>query len=475
MKDAEGRYRFANAALGALTGRDPSELLGRSDLEVFGPDEGGALRAVDRAVLETGLPQVSRGWVTVGGRRRHFINFKYPYPGEGGGVVGQSVEVTDETEARERSARTEAALRRVLDHLPVGVLVVRDDGTIAYGNDPLARMLGHDDPAALLGLPVLDLLHPDDRPQAGARMDRLLAGTDVPERRESRWVRADGAEALFDAVPAGRLELDAGPAGLTVLEDRTARRDLARRLVTTDRLAALGTLAGGAAHELNNPLAVIKATLGFVSTELAELGQGVPPPVRDDLQEALAEALEAVAQARRVIGGLRTFAATGGGARVEPVDLAEVVSGTLALAAPRLRREATLVREDYPAPRALGDRTHLAQVILDLVTNALRAGAASGRPEVTVVTGPGEPGRVRLSVLDRGPGIPEHLRGRVFDPFFSAWDGDAWDGERSTGLGLAAAHGVVTSLGGRIEVADRPGGGTEVIVRLPAAPEDDPE
>lgn len=238
---------------------------------------------------------------------------------------------------------------------------------------------------------------------------------------------------------------------------------LQQQLIHADRLATIGQLAAGVAHELNEPLGSI---LGFA--QLAGKCPGLPEPAARDLEKIVTWSL----YAREVIKKLMVFAR-----QVPPrktrVNLNQVVEECLRFLDARCTRAGTqVVRDPDPAlPEIHGDPAQLTQVLVNLVVNAVQAMPQGGT--LTIRTRGGNSG-VSLVVEDTGTGMDEEVLGRIFLPFFTTKDVS-----EGTGLGLPVVHGIVSAHGGTIDVQSRPGLGTRFEVRLPVAgasqhPETDP-
>jgi signal transduction histidine kinase len=243
--------------------------------------------------------------------------------------------------------------------------------------------------------------------------------------------------------------------GIDVTERRRAeaeREALAHGARRAEKLAALGTLAAGLAHELNNPIGIMSSRIELM---LLEGASTLPAEVRNDLQ-VLHRQTQRVA---RITQGLLSFARRSSGERA-PVDLNHIVRETLLLTESQIAKTGVRVTVDLAAelPVILGDADMLQQVVLNLVTNARDALAGGGA--ITIVSRMREGGLVELVVADTGPGIaPEDLP-RVFDPFFSTKP-------TGTGLGLAITHGIVNEHRGTIDVESVPGQGTRFILSFP--------
>jgi signal transduction histidine kinase/CheY-like chemotaxis protein len=261
------------------------------------------------------------------------------------------------------------------------------------------------------------------------------------------------------------------PEALAEVERAISRRALA------DRLTSVSALAGGVAHELNNPLAYVTANLAFLAertARVADLLSGAPRTPEDadlvtDLLDATREARAGAERMRTIVRDLSTFARADD-ARPRPVDLRPLLDSCLNVAWGELRKRAQLVRDLAPVAPVLGDEARLSQVFLNLVLNAVQS-ISGGRPEehqIRVSTRTLPDGRVAVEVQDTGGGIaPDHLP-RIFDPFFTTKEPG-----RGTGLGLSICHAVISSLGGRIDVESTVGkGSTFTVVLVPAAGEE---
>ena len=234
-------------------------------------------------------------------------------------------------------------------------------------------------------------------------------------------------------------------------QDREDKAALEKQLLHADRLATIGQLAAGVAHELNEPLGAI---LGFA--QLAQAAPDVPAPVATDL----AKIVRACLHAREVVRKLRLFARQLPPDRV-PVSLNDVVRDNLYFFAARCGSQSVeLVQELSPdLPPIVADAGQLNQVLLNLAVNALQAMPGGGR--LTLRTSV-EGDQVALAVEDTGIGMSEGVLEQVFVPFFTTKDAD-----HGTGLGLAVVHGIVSAHGGTITVESRPGHGSRFTVRLP--------
>ncbi len=238
-----------------------------------------------------------------------------------------------------------------------------------------------------------------------------------------------------------------------VYKDVTREREATRRLFQGEKMSALGQLAGGVAHEINNPLGGILAFAQIMAQD----------PRSPEDQESLRLISDAALRAKRIVESLLRFSRLPREDERGPVDLARVVEEALLILQANLRdARLKVVRDLQPAP-TVGNANQLQQVVVNLLLNAIQAVAERGT--VILHTGPGAPGRVQVSVSDDGPGIPPELVERIFEPFFTTKP----EGQ-GTGLGLSICYRIAEEHGGLIRLESPPEGGARFVVDLPAAP-----
>ncbi len=339
----------------------------------------------------------------------------------------------------------------ILATLREGVALVRLDGHVHSVNNGMARLVGTS-PRDLEGRPIGDWI------------DAPLPEPDSPEQECAL------TPAVGDPVPVSiRTSLlrdkQLNPIGLIVVaRDLREITSLRSRLITSGRLASVGQLAAGIAHEINNPVAYVRANLGALATLLDTL-----PKTREteaDLaegRELIAESLDGVDRVAAIVRDVKGFSHAGGGG-AEVIEVHRMLEAVLRVAAPQLRYAASVVRRFEEVPPVRGSSQQLRQVFLNLVINASQA-VRDDDQEIRLSTRPSKDGRrVIIEVSDQGCGIPAEQLDRVFDPFFTTKP----VGE-GTGLGLSISYQIVKDHDGELSVESSPGTGTCFRVDLPAA------
>jgi PAS domain S-box-containing protein len=444
IKDAEGRILKASRSMEAVHGRPPGGIDGTVPEQLYPPELAARIRQEDRRVVQG---EGVRADHPVAGRV--FLSETFRIPSATGPLVGAvSVDVTEQRDA-ERSLRLAQA---ALETAHGATLFVDPSGCVVFANRAAGVLLGAP-PAELLGHSLWELDGAFDEAGWAARWGRLTSGTLVVE---GRLHGRDGARVEAEAALT-RVDLE-GQAWAVY-----AARDLSdlRRAEAAQRLAAVGTLAAGMAHEINNPLTFVAANLAHALEVLDRPGR----PAADELRLALHDAEEGTRRVARVVRDLKAVSRVEDAGR-RPLDVGAEVETAVKLAQHELRHRARLEVALGAMPLVESSDFQLGQVFLNLLVNATHA-LPEGDAEhhlVRVVGSTGPGGEAVVEVADTGCGISPEVRPRIFEPFFTTKPLG-----QGTGLGLSVCHGIVTSLGGRIEVESEPGRGATFRVVLPAA------
>ncbi|HWO89398.1 MAG TPA: ATP-binding protein, partial [Gemmatimonadales bacterium] len=334
------------------------------------------------------------------------------------------------------------------DALDVGIAIVDNAGIVRRANDalgvllaePVQRVIGLDLGLALFG-DSDSLAGPLAAARAGRRAPAVLR----------RSARGRTVRVVASPLPTPVAEANA----VVIAEDVTEQKLLEGQLMQSEKLAAIGTLVSGVAHELNNPLTSIAGL-----SELLLSNPSVPAA-----PEHLKVINDQAERASRIVRNLLTFARRSPG-EADSLDLSEVVQRTVSLMSYELRQAGIELRLDAPAGLApiRGNRDELQQVVLNLVANAAYAmkQLPEGRPRKLNVSVAEEDRRVVLRVSDTGPGMSKEVAAQIFDPFFTTKP----PGE-GTGLGLFLSYGIAESHGGTLSVESTPGEGATFTLSLP--------
>jgi PAS domain S-box-containing protein len=369
---------------------------------------------------------------------------------------------------RQLHAQSEASFHAVIDLMPDLIAVFRGPH-LAYMNVAKRRFLGLEGAGdAWKNVDLLERIHPDDR----AQVEKLLGQVSSERAQQASdiiEVRIRGADGWRTCEVSGvPVEVGGSRRVVSSARDVTERKRLRAKLLVSDRMASLGTLAAGIAHEINNPLAYVTGNLELAAEALKACSCTATGAMCDDHAEAgaaIGDARDGAERVRKIVHGLRLFSRSEEEKRV-PIALGGVLDAAIRLTANEVRHRAQLVRELGPVPLVIADDGRLAQVFINLLVNAAHA-IPEGRSDenrITIRTRTDDEGRAVTEVEDTGLGIAPELQSRVFDPFFTTKEVGG-----GTGLGLSICHGIISGLGGQISIDSAPERGTLVRVVLPPA------
>jgi PAS domain S-box-containing protein len=366
--------------------------------------------------------------------------------------------------AQEALSQSEANYRLLIERSPDAILLHRD-GMFVYANPAGLKLLGAEKPHQVLGRPVFDIVPPENRDVVGRRIRQAVEGGMTPPL-EQKILRLDGTplDAEVTSIP---FTYEGKPAVQSIMRDITERKQLEQQLRQSQKMDAIGQLAGGVAHDFNNMLAVIR---GNAELLLMDPDQHTPE-TRECLKQVTAASERAANLTRQLLAFSRKQVM-----QSRPLILNDVMAD-LTKMLKRIIGEHIDLQCRYAAqlPFVQADAGMIEQVLLNLAVNARDAMPRGGQLLITTTTvsfdaayarahpeaGAGE--FVCLTVGDTGTGIaPEHLP-RIFEPFFTTKEVG-----KGTGLGLATVYGIVTQHRGWVEVASQPGAGATFKIFLPA-------
>lgn len=455
LSDRDGRLFYVNAAWERFSGYQRAAALGATAGQLFRDPESSPhdphFFRFAMSELNAGRPWLGAisGRVSDGRRvfaEAHVARFEV----SSGGLQGH---VAVRRDLGDRSRRDLALIeahrefRAVLSALTDGVCVLRGE-LVYFTNAAFARISGRPEPE-LSGRPFTELLHDEDRAHF-----ELTHRTQVSRVRA---LRPDGSTRFIEISSAGEISFDGHAATILLVRDTTDYHLAQEELARSEKLSALGAMAAGVAHEINNPLAYVALNLELLRDHGRET---LPPPEL----EALDEAIEGVSRMREIAHELHTFSGRDEPGPPVSVDLSRAVSSALNLVSNEIRQRAQLVRELEPDLYALAREGQLVQVFVNVLVNAAQAIPAPSEREHTIFVRAyaTHDGFVQVQVRDTGVGIPDHVVPHLFDPFSTS----KRRGE-GAGLGLAICKRIIDELGGSIHfesVLDR---GTTVTITLP--------
>jgi two-component system, cell cycle sensor histidine kinase and response regulator CckA len=467
VKDLQGRYLMINSAGARLVGRKVEEVIGRSDAELFTAETGREIMAGDRKVVESGWTQTYEEVGVSAGVAHTFLSTKGPYRDSNGqiiGLLGISRDISDRKLAEEKIRQSQQKLRIHFEHTPLAVVEWDTQLRITEWSPSAERVFGYSREEAI-GQDANFIVPPALREQVakiGQELLRQRGGT----RSRNDNITKDGRMISCEWYNTPLVD-DAGKVlGVaSLVQDVTERVALEERLRQSQKMEAVGRLAGGVAHDFNNLLTVIMG-YSHVLTEGLTPGSklyGATEQIRSAADRAAGITRQLLAFSRKQVLSPRV------------IDLNDIMLNLDTM----LRR---LIGEDVevmtvPA-RDLGsvkaDPGQIEQVIMNLALNARDAMPLGGK--LTLETSnvelsdvyaqdhhPLEPGRyVMLAVSDTGVGMDAETQSRIFEPFFTTKEVG-----KGTGLGLPTVYGIVKQSGGYIWVYSEPGRGTTFKIYLP--------
>ncbi len=451
-----GEYLYVGLNSDRVHGYTAEELMGRNVLEFTHPD--------DRELVKRVLAELT-------GRSGHVITGAFRGVHKDGSwrwfegvasnllddpdvqaIVVNYRDVTERRRTGESLRESESRYRELFESANDMVFTMDVEGTLTSINSTGEQLLGYTR-EELLGTTFLRLIAPEEHPAALRRMAAKAAGGG-PTIYESALIAKDGRRIQIE-VSTKSLHRDGKPAEvLAVARDITERVRLEAQIAQSAKMASLGVMAGGIAHEVRNPLAIASAA--------AQLLQEQPEDERLRA-EGLQKIQISIHRASLIVENLLKFAGSDSG-KMQPVDVNDLVQRTLVLVEREITQNKIDLQTRFAAdrPRALGNAGALEQVFTNLLFNACQAMEAGGT--LTVATGTNREGEITVRVSDTGPGVRTEDLQHIFDPFFTTRPPG-----QGTGLGLAISYRIIEQHRGAIEAFNNAERGATFVVRLPAA------
>jgi PAS domain S-box-containing protein len=366
-------------------------------------------------------------------------------------ATGIAEDITDRKATEVLLLQSEQRYRQLVEVSPDAIVITRGE-LIVFINREGLELLGAAGPDHVVGRSLFDFIHPDSHDQAKERLGQLNQGSDQVPLIEQKFVRIN-ASIVDVEVTAARYMDQEGPAIQFVLRDITQRKRLQEQLRRTERVAELGTLASGMAHEIGTPMNVILGRAEYLMNRTSD------EPIKKGLQTIVSQ----VERITRVMNQLLSFARRETPER-RAVNLSEIVENSLEMFHERFARHHIEIETEFePAcPPVHADADQMSQVLINLLMNAIHAMPDGGRIRITVRQS--DRNMVDLIIADTGSGMPPEVSAKIFDPFFTTKEFGT-----GTGLGLTVVKGIMEEHGGEIAVTSEPGHGTIFTLELPVS------
>jgi PAS domain S-box-containing protein len=391
-------------------------------------------------------------------------------------AAGIAFRVAEARTTKEALRELSESLATTLNSIGDGVIATDLLGDIVRMNPVAERLTGWAQAEARRRSldEVLPLSNSETHVKVGNPVARALReGIVVSLPKDTLLTRRDGtAIPIADSCAPIRADDGTVNGAVLVFRDLSGQRNaeavqakFQKQLVFADRMAAVGTLAAGVAHEINNPLSFVVANVDMTLEEIRKMGGGAPSGRLREMEEMLLEARTGIARVTKIVRGLKSFSRIDE-ERPGVIDLLPVIDLAIDMTFNEIRHRARLVKEYGKVPLVDADDARLGQVFINLLVNAAQAFPEGNMDvnEIRIVTSTDADGRAVVEVRDTGSGIPPALLDRIFDPFFTTKSIGI-----GTGLGLAISHNIVAGMGGELLAQSEQGRGTAFRVILPAS------
>ncbi len=453
----EGRLKFVNPEFQRLTGYTDVELYEFEPYDLVHPNDKRMVRnnAIKMLKGEITTPYEFRVLDRDGAVRWAMESVTSIHYNGKPAVLGSFMDITENKLAEEAVRQSEEKLGTIIKSIPQGIMVTGLEGTISQVNASTLTLFGLTSEEEIIGKNALDFALVSER-------ERILEDI-TKAREENRQIsfeysalRKDGTtfSAMMSIAMIHDTEgVDAGIIG--VVEDVSERQKMQEQLIVTDRLASVGELAAGIAHELNNPLTGV---VGF--SDLIMSRSDVPEDIRDDLEIINREALRASQVARHLL----TFARKHPDEK-NPVNVNDIIRVVMELRAyeQKVNNITALINLRENLPEVMANDFQLQQVFLNIIINAEFFMSEEYQRGILSITTEQVGDKVRIIFEDDGPGIPPENLSNIFNPFYTTKEIG-----KGTGLGLSICHGIITEHEGTLYAESEPGKGARFIIELPA-------
>lgn len=469
--DTDGRLSLVNEAFAKLLGYSISELLSKSPAEISHPEDREKTARMSSLILsgKSDSEHTEKRYIHKNGSEvwaMTSIALVRNALGEPASAVVQIQDITARKKAEQALKESEERFRSLFEKSAIGMVLAGRDARLSLVNNALCDFLGYSK-EELERRTLWDITHPDDKKETLRHRERLLKGITDSHHWEKRYIHKDGRTLWGHSSTTLFRDAEGQPAGVAgVVQDITGVKETQRELVQASKLATLGGMAAGIAHELNQPLQIIRIAADHC---LIKVEKGL------EVDEAITSRLERIAgqtsRMSQIIDHMQVFGRVDS-SESEPFDLVESINGAVKLIINELNLADIKISTMSPQTcrQVIGHSVQFEQVILNLLTNARDAIASkrqsgggrnnTGHIEISV-----EDDRdldcVRILVSDDGGTISNTVMERLFDPFFTTKDTG-----KGMGLGLSISYGIIDAMGGKI-IAANTANGVKFSISLP--------
>jgi PAS domain S-box-containing protein len=453
--DKDGLLKRANRAGAAMEASNPRALLGRKCCDILRTSTQKSTCVVEKAFEEGRSVTIE---VTPDRLNRPIVVSIEPVFDKAGVVTAAVCTARDLSELRKVQAvarEHQSLLTNILESARESIYAMDMDGRFKWCNSATLLGLGvkRED---FIGRQLIELVYEADRETVSAKLAMALLGE--PQTYEMRYMSADG-RLRYARVDNSPLVVEGRTTGvLGIARDITEQKEERERAARADKLRALGQLASGVAHDFNNSLAAILGRAQLLRRQIKD--------------EALVRNLEiiqtAAEDAAATVRRIQTFARKSPAKEFEVLDVGSLLNDAIEITRTRWQNEARLRGLEFEVTlqadsgqHTSGSASELREVFVNLIVNAVDAMPTGGKLSISIKRHDAD--RLRLQFADTGTGMPEDVRQKIFDPFFST------KGAQGTGLGLSVSYSIIERHEGSISVASEPGSGTVFTIDLPAA------
>ncbi|MBT3294679.1 MAG: PAS domain S-box protein [Verrucomicrobia bacterium] len=469
VKDEESRLLLVNDAFCEMFDLSRADIIGRTLAEDVTPEERAHFLEIDRQVILTGQDNVTEESLTVRDLETRIVSTRKSRFTDSRGsrfLVGVIRDMTHRKKAEEVLQEKESWLQGFFDNAAIGIAIADPTGHFLQVNEHYQDMFGYTNREELFKKTVGELTHSDDRPSTREAQQMLASGKVPFIQLEKRYLRKDGTFFWSHASVVPIRDADGRiTAFVAILQDITERRQMEEHLRQSEKMEAIGQIAGGVAHDFNNQLGGI---MNFADLLLSKTKD-------EELHRYIDAIIRSCTRGKDLTGQLLAFSRKGKYQSV-PVDIHQTISEVVSILQHSVdRRIAIRQHLDANPATTVGDPTQLQNALLNLGLNARDAMAEGG--ELVFTTGAvrldeehcnksrsdiAQGDYLKVTVADSGTGMDEATRTKIFEPFFTTKDVG-----KGTGMGLASVYGTVVNHHGAIEVDSEVGKGTTMTVYLP--------